>query len=93
MIPIVHVNGFKISERTLYGCMDDKEIVSLFTGYGYQVRFVQDLDNIDDDMAASLAWAHAEIKKIQKAAREDKKPIFKPRWPVLILRTPKVQFI
>lgn len=93
VIPIVHVNGFKISERTLYGCMDDKEIVSLFTGYGYQVRFVQDLDNIDDDMAASLAWAHAEIKKIQKAAREDKKPIFKPRWPVLILRTPKVRLV
>jgi xylulose-5-phosphate/fructose-6-phosphate phosphoketolase len=46
VIPIVHVNGFKISERTIYGCMDDKEMVSLFTGYGYQCRFVEDLENI-----------------------------------------------
>jgi len=46
VIPIVHVNGFKISERTIYGCMDDKEMVSLFTGYGYQCRFVEDLEDI-----------------------------------------------
>ena len=46
VIPIVHVNGFKISERTIYGCMDDKEMVTLFTGYGYQCRFVEDLENI-----------------------------------------------
>ncbi|EHK96318.1 putative phosphoketolase [Glarea lozoyensis 74030] len=59
VIPIVHVNGFKISERTIYGCMDDKEM-----------------------------WALDEIHKIQKAARSGK-PIMKPRWPVLIMRTPK----
>lgn len=46
VIPIVHVNGFKISERTIYGCMDDKEMVALFTGYGYQCRFVEDLEDI-----------------------------------------------
>lgn len=46
VIPIVHVNGFKISERTIYGCMDEKELVTLFTGYGYQVRFVEDLEDI-----------------------------------------------
>ncbi len=46
VIPIVHVNGFKISERTIYGCMDDKEMVTLFTGYGYQCRFVEDLEDI-----------------------------------------------
>jgi xylulose-5-phosphate/fructose-6-phosphate phosphoketolase len=91
VLPIVHVNGFKISERTIYGCMDDKEMISLFTGYGYQVRIVgHDLDLIDEDMAASLTWALGEIRGIQKAAREGK-PIFKPRWPVLILRTPKVR--
>jgi len=88
VIPIVHVNGFKISERTIYGCMDDKEMVSLFTGYGYQCRFVEDLENIDADMNASMEWALGEIHRIQKAARSGK-PIMKPRWPVLILRTPK----
>ena len=50
VIPIVHVNGFKISERTIYGCMDDKEMVSLFTGYGYQCRFVEDLEDIVSDL-------------------------------------------
>ncbi|EIN09747.1 phosphoketolase, partial [Punctularia strigosozonata HHB-11173 SS5] len=88
VLPIVHVNGFKISERTVYGTMDDRELVALFVGYGYQVRFVEDLGEIDRDLAASLEWAVAEIGKIQKAAREGR-PIVKPRWPVLIMRTPK----
>ncbi|KAF7950739.1 uncharacterized protein EAE97_002291 [Botrytis byssoidea] len=88
VIPIVHVNGFKISERTIYGCMDDKELASLFTGYGYQCRFVEDLEDIDRDMATSMQWAIDEIRKIQKAARSGK-PIMKPRWPVIIMRTPK----
>jgi xylulose-5-phosphate/fructose-6-phosphate phosphoketolase len=73
VLPIVHVNGFKISERTIYGCMDDKEITALFTGYGYQVRVVgNDLANLDQDMAASLQWALGVIRSIQKAAREGK---------------------
>ncbi|KAK0235877.1 phosphoketolase [Armillaria nabsnona] len=88
VLPIVHVNGFKISERTIYGTMDDKEMTALFIGYGYQVRIVSDIDNIDNDLAASMEWALAEIKKIQTAARTGN-PIVKPRWPVIILRTPK----
>lgn len=89
VIPIVHINGFKISERTIYGCMDDKELVALFTGYGYQPRLVEDLDDIDGDLSASLDWAVEEIHRIQKAARSGK-PIMKPRWPVLLMRSPKV---
>lgn len=69
--------------------MDNKEIAALFTGYGYQVRIVEDLEHIEEDLASSLEWAVAQIKKIQKAARSGN-PIIKPRWPVLILRTPKV---
>ncbi|EGY22224.1 xylulose-5-phosphate phosphoketolase [Verticillium dahliae VdLs.17] len=88
VIPILHVNGFKISERTIFGCMDDKEIVSLFSGYGYQVYIVQDLANINEDLANALVWALSEIKKIQKAARSGE-PISKPRWPMLVMRTPK----
>lgn len=88
VIPIVHVNGFKISERTIYGCMDDKEMATLFTGYGYQPRFVEDLEDIDADLGASMEWALSEIHRIQQGARSGK-PIMKPRWPVLILRTPK----
>ncbi|KAJ7593396.1 phosphoketolase [Mycena floridula] len=88
VLPIVHVNGFKISERTIYGTMDDKEIIALFTGYGYQCRIVSNLEDIDNDVACSMDWALSEIKKIQTAARTGN-PIVKPRWPVLILRTPK----
>lgn len=72
--------------------MDDKEMAALFTGYGYQPRFVEDLEDIDGDLGASMDWAVSEIKKIQQAARSGK-PILKPRWPVLIMRTPKVGFI
>ena len=88
MLPIIHVNGFKISERTIYGCMDNKELACLFTNYGYKPRFVEDLDDIDADMSASMEWALHEIIDIQSAARSGH-PIFKPQWPMLILRTPK----
>ncbi|KAI9800004.1 MAG: hypothetical protein M1833_003533 [Piccolia ochrophora] len=88
IIPIVHINGFKISERTIYGCMDNKELAALFSGYGYQPRFVEDLEDIDADLSASMDWSLQEIKSIQEAARSGK-PKTKPRWPVLVLRTPK----
>ena len=88
VLPILHVNGFKISERTIFGCMDNREIAALFTGYGWQVRVVEDLNDIDADMSRSMDWAVSEIKKIQKAARSGQ-PIMKPRWPMLVMRTPK----
>ncbi|RDW86352.1 putative phosphoketolase [Aspergillus mulundensis] len=88
VLPILHVNGFKISERTIFGCMDNRELVCLFTGYGYQVRIVEDLDNIDNDLHSAMSWAVEEIRKIQKAARSGK-PIMKPRWPMIVMRTPK----
>lgn len=89
VLPILHLNGFKISERTIFGCMDHKELLALFSGYGYQVRFVENLNDIDTDLHCSMVWAVKEIRRIQKAARTGK-PILKPRWPMLILRTPKV---
>ncbi|KAF2431718.1 putative phosphoketolase [Tothia fuscella] len=89
VLPIVHVNGFKISERTIYGCMDDRELAALFTGYGYKPVFVgKDMDAVDAELAAAMDWAVGEIKNNQKAARGGN-PITKPQWPVIILRTPK----
>lgn len=52
------------------------------------MRIVENIDDIHNDLAASLDWAVAEIKKIQQAARSGS-PIVKPRWPMLVLRTPK----
>jgi xylulose-5-phosphate/fructose-6-phosphate phosphoketolase len=98
VLPILHVNGFKISERTIPGTMDDLELVCLYTGYGYQVRFVEYGDTTDVsaehtlrlnvDLAVSFDWAVSEIRKIQRAAREGT-PLVKPRWPMIVLRTPK----
>jgi xylulose-5-phosphate/fructose-6-phosphate phosphoketolase len=92
VLPIVHLNGFKISERTIYGCMDDRELAALFAGYGYQPCIVGDLDDIDLDLSSALEWAVLEIQHIQAAARSGT-PISKPRWPVIILRTPKVSVL
>lgn len=89
VLPILHLNGFKISQRTIFGCMDNRELAAIFTGYGYQPRIVEDLDDIDADLNSALKWALSEIRRIQSAAREGK-PITKPMWPMITLRTPKV---
>ncbi|TIC01389.1 phosphoketolase [Wallemia mellicola] len=101
VLPILHVNGYKISERTIPGTADDLELVSLYSGYGYQVRFVEygplastveehvEKDrNVNANLAVSMEWAYEEIRKIQHAARSGK-PIDKPRWPLIVMRTPK----
>ncbi|KAI8920073.1 XFP N-terminal domain-containing protein [Powellomyces hirtus] len=88
VIPILNANGYKIAEPTVFGSMSDEELAALFSGYGYQVRIVEQMDNIDADMAASMEWAYTMIRRIQQAARCGS-PITKPRWPMLILRTPK----
>ncbi len=87
VLPILHANGYKISNPTLFGTMDDDELTYLFTGYGYQVRIIQDTD-LHADIFASFDWAYREIIGIQKAAREGN-PIKKPQWPMLILRSLK----
>lgn len=98
VLPILHLNGYKISEPTIFGTMSDEELTALFTGYGYRVRIVdgfegvehKTIDNMDlqADLLASMEWAYAEIKRIQRAAREGAH-IDKPQFPMLILRNPK----
>jgi xylulose-5-phosphate/fructose-6-phosphate phosphoketolase len=85
VLPIVHINGYKISSRTIYGSMDDSELRSLFHGYGYDPIFV---GTSHLDMHHAIMGAHAKIKTIQNAARSGE-DIEKPRWPVILLRTPK----
>ncbi|KAI1934943.1 hypothetical protein LOZ66_005491 [Ophidiomyces ophidiicola] len=64
VIPILHLNGFKISERTIFGCMDDRELLVLFSGYGYEPVIVDNLDKIDADFNRTLNWALACIRMI-----------------------------
>ncbi|MGI9302896.1 MAG: phosphoketolase family protein [Gammaproteobacteria bacterium] len=88
VLPILHLNGFKISNPTIFGSMTDGELDALFTGYGYRPRIVDCSEVIDRDMEAALRWAYQEIRRLQKAARLAR-PIDRPRWPMLIVRTPK----
>ncbi|KAK1833045.1 putative phosphoketolase [Podospora conica] len=91
VIPILHVNGFKISERTIFGCMDHKELVTLFSGYGYQVAIVDrgdDWEAVNEELAAAMEWALAEVRNIQGRARRGE-AVVKPRWPMVVLRTTK----
>lgn len=89
VLPIVHVNGYKISNPTILGTMDDKEITKLFEGYGYSVKIVTG-DNLYKKMIRTMEESYREIRQIQNAARKQgAKPVFKPKWPVIILRSPK----
>ena len=87
VLPIVHINGYKIANPTIYGTMSDEELLDLFTGYGYQVVFVEG-DDLDASLYGAMDWAYHEIRRIQQAARSGN-PISKPRWPVLLMRSLK----
>ncbi|MEO8970235.1 MAG: phosphoketolase family protein, partial [Ktedonobacteraceae bacterium] len=87
VLPIVHINGYKIANPTIYGTMSDEELLDLFTGYGYQVVFVEG-DDLDASIYGAMDWAYHEIRRIQQMARSGN-PISKPRWPVLLMRSLK----
>jgi len=90
IIPILHLNKYKIASISIFGSMSEEELLLLFSGYGYAVRFVHAGDGYssDADMWASIEWAFQEIRNIQQAARSGK-PVVKPKWPLLILKSPK----
>src|SRR5437588_6657463 len=87
VLPIVHINGYKIANPTIYGTMSDDALLSLFTGYGYQVQFVEG-DDLDASLYGAMDWAYQQIRRIQEAARSGQ-PIAQPLWPVILLRSPK----
>lgn len=87
VLPIVHVNGYKISNPTLFGTMSSEELENLFKGYGYEPLIVEGKD-LDKKMMAAMEKAYQKIRTIQKAARKKGK-VLKPIWPVIILRSPK----
>ncbi len=91
VLPIVHVNGYKISGPTFLGRMSDEEVINLFTGLGYNPYIVSEYDHPDsihEEMAKTMDKAYSEIRAIQKKARSGES-VEKPRWPMIVLRTPK----
>src|ERR1700691_210723 len=91
VLPILHLNGWKIANPTVLGRMSDEELTHLFTGYGYKPYFLEGSDPLDmhQRMAAMLEEIVLEIRSIQEVARRTGKAQPMPRWPLLILRTLK----
>lgn len=92
VLPILHANGYKITSPTIYASMSDKELTSLFNGFGYEVRIIDNTSaekQAHQEMIYAVEWAYGEIQKIQKQARSTKKTFLKPKWPMLILRSLK----
>ncbi len=95
VLPILHLNGYKISSGTIFGAMSDEELLSLFRGYGYEVEIVnaggdtiEERASVHRQMAAALDSAHTVIRNIQQTARVSSAQE-RPRYPMLILRSPK----
>ncbi|MFH0953553.1 MAG: phosphoketolase family protein [Verrucomicrobiota bacterium] len=90
VLPILHLNGYKIANPTILARIGNDELGELFKGYGYKPYFVEGSDptKMHQLMAGTLDTVIREIKGIQAAARRAKK-VRRPRWPMIILRTPK----
>jgi xylulose-5-phosphate/fructose-6-phosphate phosphoketolase len=90
VLPILHLNGYKINNPTLLARISHKELEELFVGYGYKPYFVEgsDPETMHEAIAATLEHCVDEIRKIQREARanhSDERPI----WPTIVLRSPK----
>lgn len=90
VLPILHLNGYKISGPTVWGRSTDAEVASFLRGHGYEAFFVEgdDPQRLHPAFAEMLESAHARIRGIQREARRGGK-VDQPGWPVLVLRTPK----
>ena len=90
VLPILHLNGYKINNPTLLARISHDELAALFTGYGYTTYFVEgsEPESMHQAMAATLEHCVLEIRKNQEEARRSGRA-FRPRWPMVILRSPK----
>lgn len=90
VLPILHLNGFKISNPTILSRISHEELKDLFKGYGWKPYFVEGSDPMEmhRKMAETMDACIEEIKTIQKHARETGDAT-RPFWPMIILRTPK----
>ncbi|MFZ0898705.1 MAG: phosphoketolase family protein, partial [Candidatus Sulfotelmatobacter sp.] len=90
VLPVLHLNGYKIANPTVLARIPQKELEALLIGYGHKPYFVQGDDPTDmhQKMASTLEECILEIRSIQQNARSKKDPT-RPRWPMIVLRSPK----
>ncbi|WP_327152420.1 phosphoketolase family protein [Nocardia sp. NBC_01329] len=90
VLPILALNEYKIANPTLLARIPETELVSLLRGYGYEPLLVAGKDpaQVHQDMAGAMDACLERIAQIQRAARDGSDPT-RPRWPMIVLRTPK----
>ncbi|ESA36532.1 phosphoketolase [Leptolyngbya sp. Heron Island J] len=90
VLPVLNLNGYKIANPTILARISHEELEYLFRGYGYTPYFVEGKDpaEMHQKMAAVMEECVLKIKEIQREARISGK-IERPRWPLIVLRTPK----
>jgi xylulose-5-phosphate/fructose-6-phosphate phosphoketolase len=90
VLPILHLNGYKISNPTLLARIEHEELEQFFRGCGWTPHFVEgdDPEKMHKLMAATLERAIEDIREIQRNAR-DRNDTTRPRWPMIVLRSPK----
>jgi xylulose-5-phosphate/fructose-6-phosphate phosphoketolase len=90
VLPILHLNGYKIANPTVLARISKEELTSLLIGYGHKPYFVEgdEPEQMHQLMAATLDHALDEIRTIQTQAR-DRRIAERPQWPIIVLRTPK----
>ena len=90
VLPVLHLNGYKIANPTVLARIGDDELTSLLEGYGYEVNWVSGDDPADMHqlMAATLDKVVKRITSIQRSAREGGDTT-RPKWPMIVLRSPK----
>jgi xylulose-5-phosphate/fructose-6-phosphate phosphoketolase len=91
VLPVLHLNGYKIANPTILARIPHHELEHLFRGYGYEPYFVEGSDpgTMHQALAATLEHCVQEIRRIQQQARQSKGPVERPRWPMIILRSLK----
>jgi len=91
VLPILHLNGYKIASPTVLARISQEELDQLLRGYGYTPYFVEgdEPEKMHQLMAATLDRVIGEIKQVQSDARSHRNGVDRPRWPVIVLRTPK----
>jgi xylulose-5-phosphate/fructose-6-phosphate phosphoketolase len=90
VLPILHLNGYKIANPTVLARIGNDELRALFEGYGYRPLFVEGDDPklMHQKLAGTLDEAVTDIQRIQRDARENSHAE-RPRWPMIVMRTPK----